>query len=152
MKKQLTSAVLALTLTFSFAAVAPTTTVEAASALTGNVYDFENVKTRDNTVIPELRGVAVGSIINLSRIEIGGQTITGWYLDADFTTPVTKEIFLDTGFITITESIIVNGLFPKFASDVSAVAPTTPGTTTGTPNDIITPVPSTGVAVLGQLF
>lgn len=154
MKKQLTATMLAFAFAFN---LAPLTTVEAFTAETNNFYEFGNVKTRPNTYIDELRGVPVDGIVNLSTIKVSGQTIIGWYLDAAFTKPVQDETFLPSGFITITTSIMENGLYPKYASDVSATGGTVTGggNTSGgniTTGASPTVVPSTGVAVLPQLF
>lgn len=60
--------------------------------------------------ISAFRNVAVGDVINLDALNISG--VTGWYYDIIF-----KNEVKDTSNVVVTESILMNGLYPKYGEN-----------------------------------
>lgn len=60
--------------------------------------------------ISTFRNVAIGDVINLDALNISG--VTGWYYDIIF-----KNEVKDTSNVVVTESILMNGLYPKYGSE-----------------------------------
>lgn len=123
----------------------------------GNSYSLNSIKTLSGFYIPEFRNVIANEYfaladVDMSSFEVNNGEFLGWYYDAEFTKPV--ELINDK-YIVITDSIIQNGLYPKFAGkekteefldDVII--------DNSIHNNIIenTPVPSTQVKLLNRLF
>lgn len=62
--------------------------------------------------ISAFRNVAVGDVINLDALNISG--VTGWYYDIIF-----KNEVKDTSNVVVTESILINGLYPMYGTNRS---------------------------------
>lgn len=106
--------------------------------------------------IPEFRGVLLGEMINLDKIDVNGMEIEGWYYDTAFTQPVSN-----TATFVVTSDVIANGLYPKFVNQTSTDNTTgndytgSTGSTGSTGNNntyVPSTVPSTWAKLLGKLF
>lgn len=104
--------------------------------------------------IPEFRNVLLGELINLDRINVNDMEILGWYYDAEFTQPVT-----DTSMFIVSQAVLDNGLYPKFASTVSDTlidgstnAGFVDSSSNTNTNVLHTTVPSTIAKMLAKLF
>lgn len=151
MLKKLSCSLLALSLTFGLA-----TTPALVSANSGKVsqgygetsqgYDKGSVRV-NGEIIPELLNVIIDEMVNLDAIEVvGGHAVSGWFYDAELTQEITGS-----RYFVITTEAIENGIYAQLGVVVKDEA-TTPNITPDGSNNAPTVVPSTGVAVLGQLF
>lgn len=133
----------------------PSTTVNSSSSNTyssANYYSSGSISIPSLAYISEFRGVLLGELINLDKIDINGMEILGWYYDAEFTRPVEN-----TSMFVVTQEILDNGLYPKFAitvSDTLIDGSVNVGYVDGSTNTSYIPsaVPSTVVKLLANLF
>lgn len=124
---------------------------------TGNTYSLSSMSTLSGFYIPEFRNVIANEYfaladVDMSSFEVNNGEFLGWYYDAEFTRPV--ELINDK-YIVITDSIIQNGLYPKFAGKEKAEEFLDDVIIDNLiTNNIIenTPVPSTQVKLLNRLF
>lgn len=115
------------------------TSVSATTTSTSSA--VSSIPTDARVSIPQFQNVVVGTVLNLSNINLSN-TLTsyrfeGWYYDTGYTLPVTGT---DLTSLYITGNILSNGLYPKFTYY-----------NTSTP-DVSYPVPSTQNMTLARLF
>lgn len=125
---------------------------------TGAGYSYSGNISVNGTYINELRGILSGEMVNLDKItDINGQTILGWYYDAEFTQPV-----ISTSKFVFTSDIISNGLYAKVSDLYNESSNSNSNSNSNnfveniesnkTESYINTTVPSTSVKMLSKLF